>query len=65
MGDFTDWRAVPLARAGDGTWEVRLALAAGVYRINVRVNGGEWVVPGGTRLEGSEFGGAVGLMVVR
>jgi hypothetical protein len=64
MGDFTDWRAVSLALTGAGAWEIRLPLAAGVYRINVRVNGGEWVVPGGTRLEGSEFGGAVGLLVV-
>lgn len=64
MGDFTDWRPVPLVRAGAGVWEIRLALDPGVHRLNLRIDGGRWLVPAGTRREESEFGGGVGVVVV-
>jgi hypothetical protein len=65
MGDFTDWNALPLARRGDGIWETRLQLTAGVHRLNVRIDGGPWLVPAGVRPEEGEFGGVVGVVVVR
>jgi hypothetical protein len=65
MGDFTDWNPLSLTRLGDGIWEVRLELAAGVHRLNVRIDGGAWLVPAGARPEESEFGGTVGVVVVR
>jgi hypothetical protein len=40
-------------------------LAPGVHRLNVRLDGGEWVVPAGARPEPGEFGGAVGVIVLR
>jgi len=64
-GDFTDWEPIALA-PGDlpGTWRVPTPLPPGTYRFNVRLNGKEWIVPAGvTRLQ-SEFGDAVGLLVV-
>ncbi|MEO8451154.1 MAG: glycogen-binding domain-containing protein [Gemmatimonadota bacterium] len=64
MGDFTDWAPVALTRSGDGAWEIRLTVPPGVYRLNVRVDGGRWVAPAGTRLERTEFGGPVGVVVV-
>ena len=65
MGDFTDWRPVALSRVDGGIWEVRLPLTPGVHRLNVRIDGGEWLVPAGARPEPGEFGGAVGVIVVR
>ncbi len=64
MGDFTDWQVVALAKVGSSTWETTVVLAPGVYRVNVRVNGGAWQVPAGSRREQTEFGGAVGVVVV-
>lgn len=63
-GDFTDWDPVTLASGGSGTWLVAAPLAPGTYRFNVRLDGGEWMVPAGvTRLK-DEFGGDVGVVVV-
>ena len=64
MGDFTDWVPVPLLRVAAAVWEVDLAIPAGVHRVNLRINGGPWTAPGGSRIEQTEFGGAVGLLVV-
>lgn len=64
MGDFSDWETVALTRVGAAVWEVRLPLPPGVHRVNVRVDGGPWLVAAGTRLERTEFGGAVGVVVV-
>ncbi len=64
MGDFTDWQSVALTRIGADIWEIRLTVAPGVHRLNVRIDGGPWVVPQGTRLEETEFGGAVGIVVI-
>lgn len=63
-GDFTDWDPVSLTPGESGTWRVTSPLAPGTYRFNVRLDGGEWMVPAGvTRLK-DEFGGDVGLLVV-
>jgi hypothetical protein len=64
MGDFTDWEPVALVRIGADTWEIRLPVSPGVHRLNVRIDGGPWLVPAGTRLEHTEFGGAVGVVVI-
>jgi len=63
-GDFTDWRAVALRRAGEGTWECVLPMSSGVHRINVRVDGGRWTAPEGTTRVADEFGGEVGIVAV-
>ena len=65
MGDFTDWTTTALTRAGEDTWELRIELTPGVHRLNVRINGGAWLVPDGARPEQGEFGDAVGVIVVR
>ena len=64
MGDFTDWQSVALTRIGADIWEIRLTVAPGVHRLNIRIDGGPWLVPQGTRLEETEFGGAVGIVVI-
>ena len=63
MGDFTDWAIVSLTEVTPGVFEVRLPLSPGLYRLNVRLGGGSWIVPGGTRVERTEFG-SVGVVVV-
>lgn len=65
MGDFTDWQAVSLEQAGSGIWEIQLQLGPGVHRLNIRVDGGAWLVPTGARPEPGEFGDSVGIVVVR
>lgn len=64
MGDFTDWQTVSLTQVGSGIWEIKLPLDPGVHRLNVRIDGGEWLVPAGARPEAGEFG-AAGVVVVR
>lgn len=63
-GDFTDWQPIGLAAAGAGSWEVRLRVAPGVYRVNLRVDGGPWIVPPGLPSIVDEFDGVVGILVV-
>jgi len=62
--DFTDWDPVPMAAAGNGWWILSRGLNAGKYQINLRMNGGKWVVPPGLLGMRDEFGGSVGLLVV-
>ena len=65
-GDFTNWS--PLAMTADsartGSWVARVPLSPGKYQMNVRLNGGPWIVPPGVLSMLDEFGGAVGLLVV-
>jgi 1,4-alpha-glucan branching enzyme len=64
-GDFTDWEPVRLTRAADGWWEARLPIAAGLHQLNVRVDGGEWLVPPGLSRRADGLGGLVGVLLVR
>jgi hypothetical protein len=63
-GDFTKWEPVQLSSEGGGWWAIRLPLAAGKYQMNLRINGGSWMVPPGLLPIADEFGGSVGLLVV-
>jgi hypothetical protein len=65
MGDFTDWKTEPLIPVGEGRWTHRVALGPGVHHLNVRFDGGAWLVPSGAVAVDDGFGGRVGLVVVR
>jgi hypothetical protein len=76
MADFTDWTPIALTRVArrladrDGNlppevWGAELVIAPGVHRVNVRVDGGPWRPPAGLSVVRDEFGGEVGLLVVR
>jgi len=41
-----------------------MPIARGTHQINLRVNGGRWIVPPGLTPITDEFGGAVGLLIV-
>jgi hypothetical protein len=63
-GDFTSWTPVRLNQSSDGSWAVTLSMESGKYQMNLRVNGGEWLVPPGLLSMLDEFGGRVGLLIV-
>jgi hypothetical protein len=65
IGDFTDWQPVQLTPAGGDRWMITLQLAAGIYEVNVRVDGGPWLVPPGLTSNVDEFGGVVGILVIK
>jgi len=64
IGDFSGWIPVPLQRTGDGSWRAAFPLRPGQYQMNVRVDGGKWLVPPGLLSLRDEFGGSVGLLVI-
>jgi len=64
-GDFSGWLPVPLARNSDGWWTAPARLAPGTQQIAVRIDGGAWLVPPGLQALADEFGGVVGLLMVR
>ena len=50
---------------GAGRWTLPVALGPGVHHLNVRFDGGAWLVPEGALAVDDGFGGRVGLFVVR
>jgi len=62
--DFTTWAPIQLASTGNGWWSSTFPLKRGKYQMNLRVNGGEWIVPPGLLSMVDEFGGMVGLLVI-
>lgn len=65
MGDFTAWQPLALTSAAGGWWTTTVAIAPGVYQLNVRVNGGPWDVPAGVLEAVDEFGARVGVLNLR
>jgi Carbohydrate-binding module 48 (Isoamylase N-terminal domain) len=63
-GDFTQWAPISLQRSTDGWWSGEVPKAAGTYQMNVRVDGGQWMVPSGMLSMKDEFGGVTGLLVI-
>lgn len=63
--DFTDWTPLPMRALSGGAWELVLPIAAGTYRVSVRVDGGPWSAPPGLVPVADEFNGEVGVVVIR
>ncbi|MGH7617785.1 MAG: glycogen-binding domain-containing protein [Gemmatimonadaceae bacterium] len=63
MADFTDWDVVPLERSADA-WRLVRAVPAGLHRVAIRVDGGEWTAPPGLPRTTDDLGGVVGLITV-
>jgi hypothetical protein len=64
MGSFSDWQPVELQGGEPGWWRAELPLAAGLYEINVRFEGGPWQVPTGLQAVSDGFGGTVGVFTI-
>ena len=65
MADVTDWKVVKLENAGGGWWSSRFPLAAGIHELNVRIDSGPWITPPGLPSKTDEFGGSVGVLIIR
>ncbi|MEX2152684.1 MAG: glycogen-binding domain-containing protein [Gemmatimonadaceae bacterium] len=64
MGDFTNWRAIPMSAEGNGWWSVTVPIAEGTHEVNLRFNGGPWRVPPGLTPLRDEFGDSSGLLTI-
>jgi hypothetical protein len=62
--ELTGWTAIPMQKAGDEWWELPVQSPAGVYRVNIRVDGGAWQAPPSVSTVRDEFGGQVGLVKI-
>ena len=65
MGDFSDWEPLPLIRRGRDQWELLVPMTAGIHRINLRIDRGEWIAPPGMPSVKDGFNGEVGVIVVK
>jgi hypothetical protein len=63
-GDFTDWKPVTLQPWGEDGWRALLPISSGLHRLAIRIDGGAWRAPAGTRPIHSEFGGEVAEVIV-
>ncbi|MGH7554462.1 MAG: hypothetical protein ACREMQ_15765, partial [Longimicrobiales bacterium] len=66
QGDLTHWQPVAFRPAGSqNLWEISVAAGPGVYHVNLRVDGGDWIVPAGLPRVPDGFGGAAGLLTLK
>jgi hypothetical protein len=65
MGDFTAWKPVRLSSEDSRLWTGTFQIEPGIHEMNVRVDGGNWIVPSGIASRKDEFGGSVGIVVIR
>ncbi|MGH7470011.1 MAG: glycogen-binding domain-containing protein [Longimicrobiales bacterium] len=61
-GDLSDWEIRDFRPATDGFWELQIEVPAGVYKINIRIDGRAWMVPTGMMAIPDGFGGTAGLL---
>ena len=63
-GDFTDWVAAPLKKAGGDWWELTVPVDPGLHRVRMRLNGGAWEAPPGLPRSSDEGGPPAGVLLV-
>jgi hypothetical protein len=61
-GDLSDWEVRAFERMKPGTWELDVDVPPGIYRINVRINAQDWIVPNGLVASPDGFGGMAGTL---
>ena len=64
-GEWNAWDGAQLLSLGGGRWEIELPLAPGSYRFALVADGERWIVPRGVPSMPDDFGGRVGLLIVR
>jgi hypothetical protein len=62
--DATQWTPRALEHGGGDRWTLRLHLEPGIYHVNLRIDGGSWIVPPGAPTASDDFIGDTGVMVV-
>lgn len=65
MGDFTNWKPVRLQHSSAFLWTASFPIENGIHELNIRVDGGSWISPPGLPSKRDEFGGSVGILVIR
>jgi len=63
MADFTDWNPVPLDSVGR-SWRLDQNISAGLHRLVIRIDGGDWTVPANLPHIEDDVVGPVGLITV-
>jgi hypothetical protein len=64
MGDITHWDPQSFRADGNGRFSIVLPAAPGTSQVNVRIDGGAWIVPPGLTVVKDELGTEVGILVV-
>lgn len=64
-GEWNGWTPVPLRREGANRWSIELQVEPGMYKYALLVDGETWTVPAGVPTVPDDFGGKVGLLIVR
>jgi hypothetical protein len=65
MSDATNWAPVDLRASGENAWTLEWRLPVGVHRVLMRVDGRAWEPPPDLPTSSSEYGGRVGVLLVR
>jgi hypothetical protein len=63
-GDLTGWTARSLRHASGGWWRTTMRLSAGVYRVDLRLDGRSWSAPPGVPHVADAYAGEVGVVIV-
>jgi hypothetical protein len=61
-GDLTNWEPVSLQRVEGSVWQIELPAVPGIYKINLSINDGSWIVPAGLIEVADGFGGKAGVI---
>jgi 1,4-alpha-glucan branching enzyme len=43
MGEWNDWKAIPMTKGDDGVWTAKVTLSTGTHGYKFLVNGTDWV----------------------
>jgi 1,4-alpha-glucan branching enzyme len=43
MGEWNDWKAIPMTKGDDGVWTAKVTLSSGTHGYKFLVNGTDWV----------------------
>jgi hypothetical protein len=62
-GDLTLWDPEPFKSEGNGRFSITLPMTSGTSEVNVRLDGGAWLVPPGLTVVKDELGAEVGILV--
>jgi len=62
--DASGWVPTALVRMAHDRWRIRMRLQPGIYHVNLRIDGGPWIVPPGAPTVPDEWLGSTGVLIV-
>lgn len=63
-GSFNQWTPAAMRSPGAGWWTLVLPITSGSHSLNVRADGGSWMVAPGLESVSDEFNGTVGVLLI-